>query len=130
MESSQHECRYVNTMSNGDVNGYNMHQPKHYDREKALEESRRILDLISSPCGSQGDRRTGGNVNLSSCYHCKTIMPLTSNSNCVLCNEAFCGRHKSEINHNCEKLSKDTAMYLNAKNQFKLRLREAKKALR
>jgi hypothetical protein len=128
MESTQHECRYVDMVGNA-VNSCNIREPKHYDREKALEESRRILALLNSPMG-HGDRRPAGSFSLSSCYFCKTLMPLTENSNCQLCNEAFCSRHKTEINHNCEKLSKDTAMYLNAKNQFKLRLREAKKALR
>ena len=128
MESTQHECRYVDMVGNS-VNSCNIHDPKHYNREKALEESRRILALLNSPMG-HAERRPAGSFSLSSCYFCKTIMPITDNSCCQLCNENFCSRHKTEINHNCEKLSKDTAMYLNAKNQFKLKLREAKKALR
>lgn len=128
MESTQHECRYVDMVGNS-VNSCNIHDPKQYDREKALEESRRILALLNSPIG-HAQRRAAGSFSLSSCYFCKTIMPITHNSCCQLCNETFCSRHKTEINHKCEKLSKDTAMYLNAKNQFKLKLREAKKALR
>ena len=120
-ENSIASCIYVH---NTESEFLSHHKAKVYDREKALEESRRILDLISTPRASH--RSLTGEVKLNTCYLCKVIMPLNLHNQCKFCDEVFCGRHKSELNHQCEKLSKETAKYLNAKNQFKLRLREAK----
>jgi hypothetical protein len=101
-----------------------------YDKLKALQDSYILLDKIATPI-SHRNNANHGNIVLSTCFFCKSLMPLISNNQCKLCDEMFCGRHKTEVNHACEKLSKDTAKYLNAKNQFKLRLREAKnKAVR
>lgn len=95
-----------------------------YDREKALEESRRLLDKIATPPSSA--RRISKDVQIITCSFCQLLLPLNKTNNCRHCEETFCYRHKTELDHNCEKLSKETAKYLNAKNQFKLRLREAK----
>ena len=159
MERHDDTCTYVNILGNGGVaidnkeirRRKNSQFPDrdHYDREKALEQSRRILEMLNSPVASHrsltrenehhqhedlrriNNQMNSGNINLASCYICKTLMPVNFDHQCKLCQENFCGRHRAEISHNCEKLSKETSKYLNAKNQFKLRLREAKsKAVR
>jgi hypothetical protein len=130
MERLEETCIYVNTCNDAINNCNTMKPPHHYDKAKALEESRRILALLNSPVSTK-HMADHGSICLSTCFFCKTIMPMIADNQCKLCDEAFCGRHKMEINHNCEKLNKETAKYLNAKNQFKLRLREAKsKAVR
>ncbi len=134
MDRSDDSCIYVSS-GIGAVNNcatFSWPKEKNYDRVKALEESKRLLDLISTPnLNKLHNTPLHGNLVLSSCYFCKMLMPLTCDRQCKLCSENFCNKHKSELDHNCEKLSKDTAKYLNAKNQFKLKLREAKsKAVR
>lgn len=92
----------------------------------ALEESRKILAKFSLFSKMEEHKRlkASGTINFQTCYFCKALISLTNT--CVLCRENFCGKHKSEVNHKCENLSKDREAYLNAKNQFKLRLREVK----
>ena len=158
---SDHPCTYVNTVGNSiscisnvanfnkrniienyslnyrDVSNAFLNAPpkiqKIYDREKALEESRRILatiDCYNNISYSNNISLATRAVNFCSCFFCKLLIPVRDNSNCKLCNEIFCVRHKSEINHKCEKLNKDTSMYLSAKNQFKLKLKEVKSKAR
>jgi hypothetical protein len=141
MEHVEIPCKYVNNVgiSNKIVSNCNIiKECQQFDRVKALEESKRLLELLNSPLinaqhHESGSSSTGtkSNINLATCTFCKTLMPLNTNISCKYCNEVFCRRHRGEINHNCEKLSKDTAKYLNAKNQFKLKLREVRnKAVR
>lgn len=132
MDRSDDSCTYVNNaMSVNTCRSLKDRLEKNYDRIKALEESKKILALLSPMIDRHHDISNHGNIVLSSCYFCKLLMPASRESHCKLCNECFCARHKNELNHSCEKLSKDTAKYLDAKNQFKLKLREAKsKAVR
>lgn len=108
------------------------HNEAIFDRKGALEESRKILALINSPDihPQKHDIAQHGYICVSSCYYCKCVMSSSVNSKCKHCFEEFCGRHKAEINHKCEKISEQTATYLNAKNQFKLRLKEAKNKIK
>ncbi len=132
IRTTKDSCIYVNKGENvHDFSNIKKRMNKNYDKARALEESKKLLALISSPTTSCRNDTDGSNLVLSSCFSCKLLIPLSTTNQCKLCNESFCGRHRSEVNHNCEKLSKDTAKYLNAKNLFKLRLRDAKnKAVR
>ena len=106
----------------------NSHNEATFDRKAALEESRKILALLNSP-GQHSARRDLlplGQIVMSSCHFCSTAMSSTINSKCKYCQEEFCCKHRGEINHKCKKISEQTASYLNAKNQFKNRLKEAK----
>ena len=123
-ENSLGSCIYVHRDESEDLSPCLSRRTINYDRTKALEESRRLFELISTPRSST--KPLASEVQLNTCFFCKVIQPLSKNNQCKLCDEMFCGRHKAELNHNCEKLTKETANYLNAKNQFKLRLRQAK----
>jgi len=124
MEIQEH-CKYINTQTNKpQIHQHHRlhHRAIEYDKTAALEQSRKILASLDPPTRKIED----ANFTLSSCFFCKTLMPLNPEANCKLCEEVFCCRHRSEVSHHCEKLNKETAKYLNAKNQFKLKLREVK----
>jgi hypothetical protein len=89
----------------------------------ALEQSRRILERFNHP---KRDQDNIANPVLSACFFCKKLIPYVSEAQCKHCCERFCIKHK--INHKCDKIPKDENLerYQNAKNQFKLRLREVK----
>ncbi len=102
-----------------------------FDRKAALEESRKILALINSPeLKSRSDRPLLGQIAMSNCHHCNCGISLNENSKCKFCHQEFCLNHRAEFNHKCEKINEQTASYLNAKNQFKLRLKEAKNKIK
>lgn len=134
MDNTDESCIYVNKCIESIHNCSSMKKKieESYDRTRALEESKKILALINSPiCRPHHDVQITSNIVLSTCYFCKILIPLSTNNQCKLCCQNFCLTHRVDIRHNCEKLSKDTAKYLNAKNQFKLKLREVKsKAVR
>lgn len=126
MEIQEH-CKYINTQSNKTLFDHHCPNTHHraapeYDKAAALEQSRKILASFELPTRKLED----ANFTLSTCFFCKTLMPQNPEANCHLCEEVFCCRHRSEMSHHCEKLNKETAKYLNAKNQFKLKLREVK----
>ena len=106
----------------------NTHNDATFDRKAALEESRKILALLNSPelHSVRHDSLPLGQMLMSSCHFCNSVMSSTLNSKCKYCQEDFCCKHRGEINHKCDKISEQTASYLNAKNQFKNRLKEAK----
>ncbi len=110
----------------------NTHNDTKFDRKAALEESRKILALMNSPelHPQRNESMSHGQIIVSSCHFCKCVMSSNVNNKCKYCEEEFCVRHRAEINHKCEKISEQTATYLNAKNQFKLRLKEAKNKIK
>ncbi len=78
----------------------------------------------------KADNSKLNSVNFSACNFCQKLVAFNKDNECKLCSKFFCLKHKAEINHKCEKLSKDTERYLNAKNQFKSRLRDVKNKVR
>jgi hypothetical protein len=91
----------------------------------SLEESRAILDKFNHP---KRDENSVASPILSACFSCKKLIPYVSEAECKHCCERFCIKHKLQINHKCSKLPSDenAERYQNAKNQFKLKLREVK----
>lgn len=117
-----------NIMTNRQQKSENTYNEATFDRKSALEESRKILELLNSP-ELHPQREVNlqhGQITVSSCHFCKCVMCSNFSSKCKYCHEDFCGKHRAEINHKCQKISEQTASYLNAKNQFKLRLIAAK----
>jgi hypothetical protein len=117
-----------NILTNRQQLSENTYNDATFDRKAALEESRKILALLNSP-ELHPQREVNlqhGQIAISSCHFCKCVMCSNVNSKCKYCHEDFCARHRAEINHKCEKISEQTASYLNAKNQFKYRLKAAK----
>lgn len=87
---------------------------------EALRQSRLILAKFDHP---KRDRNNVGQPNFSACYFCKKLIPFVSESECKQCSERYCLKHK--MDHGCKK-DENMEKYMNAKNQFKLKLREIK----
>jgi hypothetical protein len=92
-------------------------------RQAALERSRMLLAKFSY---EPAENKLLNIHDLTSCMICKKLLPNSPQCECKLCSKAFCLRHKAEINHNCEKLTKERGIYLHAKNLFKMKLKEVK----
>jgi hypothetical protein len=107
--------------------------PESLTNQTPLEKSRMLLAKfsLSNKVLSKHNIDQSNIQNLASCFTCKKLISRNKDNECRLCTEIFCLKHRTEISHKCEKLSKDTERYLNAKNLFKLKLREVKgKAVR
>jgi hypothetical protein len=101
---------------------------EHYSQgigSEALDQSRAILARFNHP---KRDDSGAANPILSACFFCKKLIPYVSEAQCKHCCERFCIKHKLQMNHRCDKLPRDenAERYQNAKNQFKLRLKEVK----
>jgi hypothetical protein len=91
----------------------------------ALEQSRRILERFNH----KRDAAAHGDPKLSACYSCKKLIPFVSEAQCKHCCERFCIKHKMQVNHQCRHYQANDGegdKIANAKNQFKLRLKEIK----
>jgi hypothetical protein len=88
---------------------------------EALQQSRQILARFDDP---RRDRNKVGKPNFSACYFCKKLIPYVTESECKQCSERYCLKHK--MDHGCSKKDENMEKYMNAKNQFKLKLREIK----
>lgn len=69
-----------------------------------LERSRQILAGLNSYQNlSKPDVNCCNEpIELNSCKFCQRIVSAKSDNTCKLCNEFYCLKHKSEINHKCE----------------------------
>jgi hypothetical protein len=85
-----------------------------------LQQSRLLLSKFDRP---KRDTNSVGKPNFSACYHCKKLIPFLNASECRHCSERYCLKHK--MDHGCKK-DENMEKYINAKNQFKLKLREIK----
>jgi hypothetical protein len=106
-----------------------------FDRVKALEESRLILNRIDNYEGEIFPRKqshdwdkycVNGNLLISSCSYCRVLVTKKRRSECRVCGRLYCGRHLNEISHSCN-IGK--AKIMQGKNLFKIRLRQVKNTL-
>ena len=106
-----------------------------FDRAKALEESRFILNRIDLYEGEIFPRKhshdcekysVNGNLLISSCSYCKVLVTKKKRSECRICGRLFCNRHLNEITHSCN-IGK--AKIMQGKTLFKIRLRQVKNTL-
>lgn len=82
-----------------------------FDRTKALEESRIILnqidhydtEMLKIYNNSREKYIHNGNLLISSCCFCKVLITKRKKNECGMCNRLFCNRHLIEISHNCNK---------------------------
>ena len=79
-ENSLGSCIFVHRDAGEDLSPIMSRREKNYDRIKALEESRRLLELISTPRSSS--KPLTNEVQLNTCFFCKVIQPLSKNNQC------------------------------------------------
>jgi len=106
-----------------------------FDRAKALEESRLILNRIDNYEGEIFPRKQShdcnrysinGNLLISSCSYCRVLVTKKRRSECRICGRFYCSRHLNEISHSC---NTGKAKIMHGRNLFKIRLKQVKNTL-